>query len=148
MSHGPGAVATEPNPVSDRQSIIVATARACIGTPFRSQGRAPGRALDCVGVALVAAAAAAPVGAIPPYAIRGDHGAIVETTLAAIGCTPVDTAAPGDLLVIAPALRQRHLAIVTPLGIVHAHAGLGRVVEGPLDPGWVIIGAWRFPGAC
>jgi hypothetical protein len=53
----------------------------------------------------------------------------------------------GDLLVIAPAPRRRHLAVVTPAGIVHAHAGLARVVEGPIDPAWSIIGAWRLPGA-
>ena len=52
---------------------------------------------------------------------------------------------PGDILVIAPAPGRRHLAVVVPGGVVHAHAGLGRVVEGPLDPAWVVIGAWRLP---
>ena len=37
---------------------IIAIARACLGTPFRHQGRIPGVALDCAG--LVVAVAAAP----------------------------------------------------------------------------------------
>jgi hypothetical protein len=41
-----------------QSQAIVAAVRACIGTRFRSQGRVPGLALDCVGVALVAAQAA------------------------------------------------------------------------------------------
>jgi cell wall-associated NlpC family hydrolase len=31
---------------------IIAAARACLGTPFRHQGRLPGIGLDCAGVAL------------------------------------------------------------------------------------------------
>ena len=27
------------------------------------------------------------------------------------------------------------------------NVGLGRVVEGPLDPGWPCLAAWRFMGA-
>src|SRR5438034_10631009 len=31
---------------------VVERARACIGTPFRHQGRLPGRGLDCVGIVI------------------------------------------------------------------------------------------------
>jgi len=65
--------------------------------------------------------------------------------IAAAGCRRVAIAAPGDLLAVAPSPGRRHLAVVTGTGIVHAHAGLGRVVEGPLDPGWIIVAAWRLP---
>ncbi|MFZ4687732.1 MAG: peptidoglycan endopeptidase [Polymorphobacter sp.] len=124
---------------------IVAAVRACVGTRFRAQGRVPGLGLDCVGVVLVAAAAAGVVAAVPAYALGGDHAGLLLAVLAAHGCVPVQLPSPGDILVLAPDRRHRHLAVATPEGVVHAHAGLGRVVEGPIDSGWAIIGAWRLP---
>lgn len=139
---------TAPSEKNRRWPAIVAAVRACVGTRFRPQGRVPGQALDCVGVALVAAAAAGMTAIdVRPYAMGGDHEADVERMLAGLGCKSVAAPLNGDLLVIAPAPRRRHLAVVTPAGIVHAHAGLARVVEGPIDPAWSIIGAWRLPGA-
>ncbi len=134
--------------ITRRWPAIVAAVRSCVGTRFRAQGRTPGLGLDCVGVVLVAAVAAG-MGRITPvaYALGGDHEREVEPMLAAFGCREVVVPMNGDVLVVAPAARHRHLAVVTPAGIVHAHAGLGRVVEGPLDPGWIITGAWRLPGA-
>jgi len=139
----------KPVPAINRHwPAIVAAVRGCVGTRFRAQGRTPGLGLDCVGVVLVAARAAG-LGRIAPaaYALGGDNEPGVEPALAAYGCREVAVPMNGDVLVVAPAARQRHLAVVTPAGIVHAHAGLGHVVEGPLDPGWIIIGAWRLPGA-
>jgi cell wall-associated NlpC family hydrolase len=126
---------------------VVAAARGCVGTRFRAQGRMPGLGLDCVGVVLVAAAAAGVTGVIPPaYSLGGDHEAGAVRLLAASGCTEVVVPLPGDILVLAPAARRRHLAVMTPAGFVHADAGLGRVVEAPLAAGWAIVGAWRLPG--
>ena len=131
-----------------RWPLVVAAVRACVGTRFRPQGRTPGLALDCVGVVLVGAAAAGLKPAVPmAYALGGDHEDNVEIVLEAAGCVHVLAPEPGDVLVLAPAPNRRHLAVVTPAGVVHAHAGIGRVVEGPLDPEWIIIGAWRLPGA-
>lgn len=132
---------------SARWPAIVAAARACVGTRFRSQGRTPQLGLDCIGVVLVAAAAAGvPVAAVPAYRLGGDYPD-AEAILLGHGCARVDAALPGDILGLAPSVQQRHFGIVTPLGLVHAHAGLDRVVEGPIDPAWTIIGAWRLPGA-
>jgi cell wall-associated NlpC family hydrolase len=126
---------------------IVVAARSCVGTRFRPQGRTPGLGLDCVGVLLVAATAAGVmVGDMPAYRLGGDPPDLAAL-LADHGCLPVAPALPGDVLVIAPARRQRHFGIITDRGLVHAHAGLNRVVEGPIDPAWVQIGAWRLPGA-
>ncbi|WP_426165812.1 peptidoglycan endopeptidase [Sandarakinorhabdus sp. DWP1-3-1] len=127
----------------------MAAARACVGTRFRPQGRTPGLGLDCVGVVLHAARAAGVVPvAVPAYALSGETAGMLVAALADAGCRVVPCAAAGDILVLAPAARQRHLAIVTPAGAVHAHAGLGRVVEGPIDAGWTLIGVWRLPGDC
>lgn len=138
MSDG-GAVAAQ-------QLAIVAAVQAAVGTRFRPQGRKVGVGLDCVGVALLAAAAAGRRVHVGAYALGGDHAAGIGPALIDAGCCPVAPAAPGDLLLVAPTPRQRHLAVVTPAGVVHAHAGLGRVVEGPLDPDWIVLGAWRLPG--
>ena len=126
-------------------AAIVAAAQACVGTRFRAQGRVPGDALDCVGVVLVAARAAGANFVVPPYRLGSDAEARLDAAFAAQGCLGVTTAEPGDILVIAPAAHRRHLGIVVPGGLVHAHAGLGRVVEGPLDADWAIVAGWRLP---
>ena len=131
--------------VHPHSEAIVAAVRACVGTRFRVQGRAVGAGLDCVGVALIAARAAKCEVIVPAYDLSGDHEKRLDAAVAALDCTIVERAQPGDLLVLAPAAARRHLAIVTDHGVVHAHAGLRRVVEGPRDPAWALIGAWRFP---
>lgn len=124
---------------------IAAAASGCVGTRFRAQGRTPGVGLDCVGVALIAAAAAGCRATVPAYALGGDHDVRLDRFLHDLGCLAVGVPATGDLLVVAPAPQRRHLAVVLPDGVVHAHAGLGRVVAGPLDPAWAIVAAWRLP---
>ncbi|KAB7649028.1 peptidoglycan endopeptidase [Polymorphobacter fuscus] len=128
-----------------RWPAVVAAARACVGTRFRPQGRVAGRGLDCVGVVLIAAAAAGIAVTAPAYRLGGDLPD-VAALLARHGCCPVKPSLPGDVMLFAPASRQRHFGIVTPAGMVQAHAGIGRVVEGPMDPAWTVIGAWRLPG--
>lgn len=132
------------HPLADQ---IVAAARACVGTRFRAHGRAAGHGLDCVGVALIAAQAAGVTIRPPAYRLGGDHEAILDGTIAACALRRILVPMPGDLLAVAPIAGRRHLAIVTHGCIVHAHAGLGRVVEGLLDPAWAIVAAWRFPEA-
>nr|WP_310523991.1 peptidoglycan endopeptidase [Polymorphobacter sp.] len=148
MVEGSIGGAADSAPDAPRWPAIVAAVRGCVGTRFRSQGRRPGLGLDCVGVVLIAAAASG-MGdvAVPAYFLGGDNAADVETLLLKAGCALVTAPELGDVLVIAPVPRQRHLAVVTPAGVVHAHAGLGRVVEGPLDPDWTLVGAWRLAGA-
>lgn len=128
-------------------AAIVEAVRAAVGTRFRAQGRLSGVGLDCVGVALLAAQAAGVAVKAESYALGGDHAGRIEAAMMALACRQVADPLPGDLLLLAPLPRQRHLAVVTPAGVVHAHAGLGRVVEGPIDPEWTILGAWRLPGA-
>ena len=131
-----------------RSAEIVAAVRACVGTRFRSQGRLPGVGLDCVGVALVAATAAgACPGDLPAYSLAGDHEVQLDDILER-WCMQVTEAKPGDLIVFAPAPLRRHLTVVTERGVVHAHAGLMRVVESPPDPDWIVVAAWRFAGDC
>lgn len=128
-----------------QSAAIVAAARSCVGTRFRVQGRMPGVGLDCIGVALVAAAAVGIRCVTPRYAIGGDGEAALDVALAALGCMAIELPEAGDLVVVAPAPNRRHLGIATSLGMIHAHAGLRRVVEAPVDPCWARVGTWRFP---
>jgi hypothetical protein len=126
---------------------IVAAARGCLGTRFRPHGRMPGLALDCVGVVLVASAAVLTTPPVLPAYRLGGTMPDIGNVFVQLGATGVDRPLAGDVLVIAPAPAQRHLGIVTSLGLVHAHAGIGRVVEAPIDPDWRVMQAWRLPGA-
>jgi lipoprotein Spr len=135
-----------PHPAASR---IVGAARACLGARFRPQGRTPAHGLDCAGVALHAGrAAGCAVPESPAYRLDGDGlGARLAAGLGAAGFAPRPgrIGFPGDLLVVEVAPGRPHLAVLTETGAVHAHAGLRRVVEGPLDPAWRRLGAFRFP---
>ena len=47
------------------------------------------------------------------------------------------------LALVRPGPLQLHLMIGTGAGFVHAHAGLGRVVETPGLSPWPVLGWWR-----
>jgi hypothetical protein len=103
-----------------------------------------------VGVVLIAARGAGiRLDRTPAYDLSGDNAALMEAVFIANGCARlrVDEAGPGDVAVLAPAAGRLHLGVLTPRGMVHAHAGLGQVVEGPVDPDWIWVGAWRLLGA-
>jgi lipoprotein Spr len=127
---------------------IVAAARECLGTRFRIQGRTPGLGLDCVGVGLHAAAA---IGIKLPdvrdYTLSGDDQPLLDAVLASAGCLPLapDDSSPGDFLVFMPRPRQRHLAVRTSAGMIHADIRRRAVLEAPLPSDWLLAGVWRLP---
>ena len=55
------------------------------------------------------------------------------------------TLQPGDVLALEPGPAQIHLAIVVSGGVVHAHAGLRRIVRTPFPLSWPVAGHWRLP---
>ncbi|OSZ69159.1 hypothetical protein CAP39_10235 [Sphingomonas sp. IBVSS1] len=133
--------------ITKRRRRAVAAARAGVGTRFRAQGRTIGLGLDCVGVALLAAAGAGVrLAPVPAYALGGLHGDLLAATLLALGCRRVRRAKAGDLVEFALAPGHRHLAVMSDRGIIHAHAGLGRVVEGPAPDDWPVVAHWALPG--
>jgi len=119
-----------------------ARARALVGTRFRAQGRSA-EGLDCVGVVL--ATFEIPVDSAPrDYQLRGDHLARLKEELdAQFRRVPARRFGSGDLMLLAPAPDQLHLAVRTEDGFVHAHAGIRRVVETPGFPQWTMVGAYR-----
>lgn len=126
-------------------SAVADAARALVGTRFRAQGR-DGEGLDCVGLAAAALVAGGYDGPVPRgYPLRGGDPAAVAARLDRVLARAAGEAA-GDLLLCRSGPGQLHLAIRTEAGIVHADAGLRRVVERPGAVPWPILGAWRVEG--
>lgn len=118
---------------------IEAAARALIGTRFRLHGRDPATGLDCVGLVACATGLEARSG----YALRGGSPGEIAAALEAAGFRPVEQDAPGDVLLLRPGPGQLHLAIRSRHGIIHADAGLRRIVERPGRPDQEVMGIWR-----
>ena len=115
-------------------------ARALVGTRFRPQGRGA-HGLDCIG--LVMAVFEIPETEVPrDYRLRTDRGDELAAGMLRF-FRKVRTVEAGDVMLLEAACDQPHLAVRTELGFVHAHAGVGRVVETPGMPEWRLIGGYR-----
>lgn len=117
-----------------------------VGSPFRLHGRVPATGLDCVGLVFAALAATGTQMIVPTgYSLRNldvDHWLPMAT---ASGLVPASMPVrAGDILLVALPHCQHHLAIAADAtSVVHAHAGLRRVVRQPIDPHWQIRAQWR-----
>ncbi len=118
-------------------------ARKLVGTRFRAQGRDAKTGLDCAGLAIVAFR-------LPPerfrrdYRLRGNHRSELESVLERdFRRVPRTQRRPGDLLMLAVAADQLHLAVRTDAGFVHADAKHGKVVETPGEPRWKTVALYR-----
>lgn len=129
--------------MAPEQAAIVASARSCVGVPFRLHGRSRETGLDCVGVA----ATAYDIPDVPAgYALRGGDVGRIMALIEAAGMRRVEgEPAPAALLLLRPGPFQLHLAIRTDRGFIHADAGLGRVTEVPGPPRWPLLAHWRAP---
>jgi cell wall-associated NlpC family hydrolase len=118
-------------------------ARKLLGAPFRPQGRDPKLGLDCVGLCLAAYRMTAD-GTRRDYRLRGAHRAELQLALSRhFRRISRRSMRQGDLLLLAVAPDQFHLAVLTEAGFIHADARLRRVVETPGEPGWRLIAAYR-----
>lgn len=125
---------------------IASAARALAGVPFRLHGRSAATGVDCIGlVALALERAGCAVQADIPacYGVRGGRADAFAAGLEAAGLGRVQTPEAGDVLLVRAGVAQWHLMIAVPGGHVHAHAGLGRVVEMPGPSPWPIESCWR-----
>lgn len=122
-------------------------ARALIGTPFRLRGRSPPHGIDCVGLVYCALSA---IGrrppALPHYSLRNTDFDCFFPLLEKAGfIQSCPSSEVGDLLLFRPSPAQYHLAILDVRDrIIHAHAGLGRVVSTPLSANETLIARWRL----
>lgn len=117
-----------------------------VGIRFRPQGKDPATGLDCVGLVWAAYAAAGRRLARPvAYPLRGWCLDRIEGALAAAGFVRAANAmCAGDVALIACPAGQFHLGLLGSASMVHAHAGLRRVVETPLDDGLRDAARWRL----
>lgn len=124
-----------------RGKAVAARARALVGVYFRPQGRTRETGLDCVGL-VAAALRLEEVRA--DYRLRGGSIEALGKELEEAGLRQVKAVREGDVLVMRAGPEQLHMAMVTKAGFVHAHAGIGHVVETPGAPEWPVIGIWRM----
>lgn len=135
------------------RSEFIAAARACLDTPFRHQGRLAGVGLDCVGLVVVAALEVGiPVIDNLTYP-HNPSDAFLRHMLVDVNrltACSFDDDAIGDLLLLRYSKRATHVAIRTDLGVLHATADVGRVVEVEAYPrhgsiaGIPMAGRYRF----
>ena len=128
-------------------AAFAAAAEGLVGTPFRLHGRNPHTGLDCVG--LVGAALTASGRRVRyPFGYRLRNATIHRWLgfAKANGLLPTEgPLLPGDVMLTQPGPAQYHL-IVAIAGdrVVHAHAGLNRVVVEPRHPETGPIAHWRL----
>lgn len=126
---------------------LAAAAEETVGAPFRLHGRDPRTGLDCVGVLQVALAGIGRKAELPrAYSLRSRRIEGLEAIAENCGLRPEHgPIRPGDVLFLRTAACQFHLAIAARCGnFVHAHAGLRRVVLGPLPQSWPVAVHWRL----
>ena len=121
-------------------------ARRLVGARFRPQGYDPATGLDCVGLVWAAYAAAGRRLVRPrDYPLRGWSEERIIAGLRRAGFVPAEDARQsGDVALVALVAGQFHLALMGPDRCVHAHAGLRRVVESPLDAALLAAPRWRL----
>ena len=126
---------------------LAAAAQSLIGCRFRLHGRDPDTGLDCLGVLVSALRKIGRDPAIPvDYALRV-RGYPRELARARDYGFEVAEGAPqaGDVLLYRVGPCQLHFAIwVAADQLVHAHAGLGKVVLTGVFPDWQPCGHWRL----
>lgn len=134
------------DPMLGQKAALIAQAAAALeGTPFRLHGRDPRFGLDCVGVVLHALhAAGLPPPPLPAYGLRNIGNPRFIDAADQAGFNTLAASLPpqtGDILVVEPGPAQLHLLVcVAPDSLIHAHAGLRRVVRMPAPGPWPI---WR-----
>lgn len=119
---------------------IIAAARACLGTPFRHQGRIPGLALDCAGLVVqVVKTIGLPYHDERGYSRLPHHGRL-EAALDAqpsLRQIPAGDRAPGDVLLMRFKAAPTHLGILAGDTLIHAYEQAGKVCEHRMDPAWI-----------
>jgi cell wall-associated NlpC family hydrolase len=126
---------------------LARAAERYVGAAFRPHGRDPITGFDCLGLVLMAMAdIGRPIRFPLRYALRNRDLGRFERLPAKFGLAEVE--APfeaGDMLLLETGPAQLHLAIIAGEGgIVHAHAGLRRVVHTPFPVPWPIVRQWRL----
>jgi hypothetical protein len=134
--------------VDEMRAAIARRAIEQVGTPFRLFGRIEGKALDCVGLLLIAVGPdLAPEVSQIRYTLRGDQMQKARSGFDGscfFEIEPDGASMAGDLVLVQPGPSQLHFLVRVEHGWVHADAGLGRVVLRPGVLPWPVRGIWRL----
>lgn len=127
---------------------IIAAAREHLGTPYRHQGRVPGRSLDCAGLLVVVARE---LGVehfdVSGYSRRPD-GSLLSVIQSQPALERIAAPEPGAVLVMRFASDPQHVALCTGPTLIHSHASVGKVCEHRFADVWRarVIASFRFKG--
>jgi cell wall-associated NlpC family hydrolase len=124
---------------------IIEAARAELGTPFVHQGRIPGKALDCAGLAVVVARNGYEVEEPRAYG-RSPHLGLLRQWVEAQSFIDPGEPVAGALLLMRFGTEPQHLAICAGDTIIHSYSRVGKVVEHNFSPVWRarVVKAYRF----
>lgn len=130
-----------------RGDQLANAARQFVGAPFKLYGRDPVTGLDCLGLLIVSLKAIG-VQTVGPagYSLRNRA---VDRWLRYAGEAGFVAASGeiemGDVLLVRPGPCQHHIMIAEhPSTVIHAHAGLRRVVRQGLATNMRIAAHWRL----
>ena len=118
-----------------------------VGVRFRLHGRDPATGLDCIGLLAVSLERLG-IPSRPPscYGLRNVRIENWVTGHLPDRLVPVAGAIRrGDVLLVRPGPQQHHLMIAeSAASVIHAHAGLRRVVREGLADGAIVESHWRL----
>jgi cell wall-associated NlpC family hydrolase len=127
---------------------IIEAARAELGTPFVHQGRLPGKALDCAGLAVVVASHWYTVSEPRAYGRSPHEGLLRIWVEDQHFIEPSATPEPGGVLLMRFGKEPQHLAICAGDTIIHSYGMVGKVVEHRFSDVWRarVAASYRFAG--
>lgn len=124
---------------------IIEAARAELNTPFVHQGRLPGKALDCAGLAVVVARHWFDVDEPRAYG-RSPHLGLLQQWVEAQSFIEHGQPVAGALLLMRFGTEPQHLAICAGDTIIHSYSRVGKVTEHNFSPVWRarVVRSYRF----
>ena len=126
---------------------ILNSARACLETPFRHQGRVAGVGMDCAGLAVhIVEDLGLPYKDMYGYSRVPHEGKLKAMLDLQPSLQQVSTPEPGDLLLMKFGGEPTHIAVFTGSTVIHAYEAAGKVCEHILDSDWKawIVASYRI----
>jgi len=132
------------------RSEIIITVRKYLNTPFRHQGRDPGKGLDCVGILICASKELGITDFdYKNYTMRPDTKVMMKYMSQFADRIPIKEAKAGDIYQLHFTDEPTHYAVITSDNtILHAYLRAGKCVEHSMNDHWKrrITYAWRLKG--